>query len=86
MARSLRSSNRALTKSSCKLSVPCQSGVSKWWAHQDSNLERAGYEPAALTVELWARPEFYDVLPSRNARSFRDRDGWRNLRSALASI
>src|SRR5262245_9193428 len=26
-----------------------------WWAHQDSNLERAGYEPAALTVELWAR-------------------------------
>jgi hypothetical protein len=29
-------------------------GVMKW-AHQDSNLERAGYEPAALTVELWAR-------------------------------
>ena len=28
-----------------------------WWAHQDSNLERAGYEPAALTVELWARQE-----------------------------
>ena len=27
----------------------------EWWAHQDSNLERAGYEPAALTVELWAR-------------------------------
>src|SRR5262245_3282199 len=26
-----------------------------WWAHQDSNLEQAGYEPAALTVELWAR-------------------------------
>lgn len=25
------------------------------WAHQDSNLERAGYEPAALTIELWAR-------------------------------
>src|SRR5262249_51818513 len=25
------------------------------WAHQDSNLEQAGYEPAALTVELWAR-------------------------------
>src|SRR6185312_5495718 len=24
-------------------------------AHQDSNLEQAGYEPAALTVELWAR-------------------------------
>src|SRR6476469_4466880 len=29
--------------------------ISKKWAHQDSNLERAGYEPAALTVELWAR-------------------------------
>src|SRR5882672_566225 len=27
----------------------------RWWAHQDSNLEQAGYEPAALTVELWAR-------------------------------
>src|SRR4026208_2099973 len=27
----------------------------EWWAHQDSNLEQAGYEPAALTVELWAR-------------------------------
>ncbi len=26
------------------------------WAHQDSNLGRAGYEPAALTAELWARP------------------------------
>src|SRR5437868_8325906 len=29
--------------------------VSEGWAHQDSNLEQAGYEPAALTVELWAR-------------------------------
>ena len=28
--------------------------ASMWWAHQDSNLEQAGYEPAALTVELWA--------------------------------
>ena len=26
----------------------------EWWAHQDSNLGRAGYEPAALTAELWA--------------------------------
>ena len=26
-----------------------------WWAHQDSNLGQAGYEPAALTAELWAR-------------------------------
>ena len=30
-------------------------GARRWWAHQDSNLEQAGYEPAALTVELWAR-------------------------------
>ena len=60
------------------------------WAHQDSNLERAGYEPAALTVELWARTillsDDYDVRPSRKARSLRDRDGWRSLRSAFASI
>ena len=28
---------------------------SLWWAHQDSNLGQAGYEPAALTAELWAR-------------------------------
>ena len=27
------------------------------WAHQDSNLGQAGYEPAALTAELWARNE-----------------------------
>src|SRR5439155_23393998 len=27
------------------------------WAHQDSNLEQAGYEPAALTVELLAPRE-----------------------------
>src|SRR6185503_20098389 len=32
-----------------------------WWAHQDSNLERAGYEPAALTVELWARTDLTPV-------------------------
>ena len=25
------------------------------WAHQDSNLGPTGYEPAALTAELWAR-------------------------------
>jgi hypothetical protein len=43
-------------------SLLCSSGATAsvrtsggWWAHQDSNLERAGYEPAALTVELWAR-------------------------------
>ena len=62
-----------------------------WWAHQDSNLGQAGYEPAALTAELWAQEEFSTfakryVRPSRNARSLRDRDGWRSFRSALASI
>ena len=25
-----------------------------WWAHQDSNLGPTGYEPVALTAELWA--------------------------------
>ncbi len=25
-----------------------------WWAHQDSNLGPTGYEPVALTTELWA--------------------------------
>jgi hypothetical protein len=29
------------------------------WAHQDSNLERTGYEPVALTIELWARRTVY---------------------------
>jgi hypothetical protein len=29
--------------------------VRETWAHQDSNLGQAGYEPAALTAELWAR-------------------------------
>src|SRR5207237_3291796 len=40
-----------------------RSAFMNWWAHQDSNLEPADYEPAALTVELWAptilrRPSF----------------------------
>src|SRR3954451_6816318 len=26
-----------------------------WWVHQDSNLGPAGYEPVALTAELWTR-------------------------------
>ncbi len=26
----------------------------EWWAHQDSNLGHAGYEPAVLAAELWA--------------------------------
>src|ERR1700704_7031948 len=43
----------------------------EWWAHQDSNLERAGYEPAALTVELWARPTVYFSPPSPPAASAR---------------
>ena len=38
----------------------------EWWAHQDSNLERAGYEPAALTIELWARGT--DAEPSAIGR------------------
>ena len=25
-----------------------------WWAHKDSNLESAGYEPVALTIVLYA--------------------------------
>ena len=40
--------------------------VSEGWAHQDSNLERAGYEPAALTVELWARKSL-TVVPVLSA-------------------
>ena len=35
-------------------SSPAQQGGNKKWAHEDSNLEPTGYEPAALTVELWA--------------------------------
>src|SRR5512142_2980143 len=31
-------------------SVPAFSTVVYWWAHQDSNLGRAGYEPAALPL------------------------------------
>src|SRR5947208_8080191 len=27
-----------------------------WWVHQDSNLGPAGYEPVALTAELWTPP------------------------------
>ena len=33
--------------------------MSEGWAHQDSNLGQAGYEPAALTAELWARNGVY---------------------------
>lgn len=31
------------------LAGPLSEQREEWWAHQDSNLERAGYEPAALT-------------------------------------
>jgi len=65
--------------------LPDHARRGKWWAHQDSNLGRTGYEPAALTAELWALlcfaasgdkapPRPYD-RPSRNAFSFRLRDG-----------
>ena len=30
----------------------------RWWAHQDSNLEPKDYESSALTIELWARAFF----------------------------
>lgn len=35
------------------------------WANQDLNLEPAGYEPAALTVELLARVQ---ILWNRSAK------------------
>ncbi len=37
--------------------APVDSQMKVWWAHQDSNLGLAGYEPAALTAELWAPGE-----------------------------
>ncbi len=50
-------SPRVFLSSICiQRSAICNIPREKVWAHQDSNLERAGYEPAALTVELWARP------------------------------
>lgn len=30
------------------------------WAHLDSNQEPAGYEPAALPIELWALNPFFN--------------------------
>src|SRR5215813_12406370 len=35
--------------------LPGGERVSGWWAHLDSNQDRTGYEPGALTIELWAR-------------------------------
>src|SRR5262245_57552930 len=45
----------------------------EWWAHQDSNLGLAGYEPAALTAELWAPREG----PARRGRGERASRGTR---------
>src|SRR5262245_33150408 len=66
-------------------------GCSQWqrsgeiWAHQDSNLERAGYEPAALTVELWARIIIADCsLPIADFPINR-RSAARNLQSTTTS-
>ena len=45
----------------------------RWWAHQDLNLEPTDYESAALTVELWARYLYFELL----AVSLRtDREGF----------
>ena len=41
--------------------------MSEGWAHQDSNLGQAGYEPAALTAELWARKGVYQKVDSRQS-------------------
>ena len=48
-------------------SVPSAAKPRCWWARQDSNLEPAGYEPAALTVVLQA--------PRRGAGTTIDRQG-----------
>src|SRR3990170_3831541 len=37
-----------------KTTPPCFTTLRDLWAHQDSNLDRIGYEPTALAVELWA--------------------------------
>ena len=52
------------------------------WAHQDSNLERAGYEPAALTIELWAR----DIVALRCASERRPRVGGEASRTGFDMI
>ncbi len=37
------------------LDIPRRNQIDEPWAHQDSNLGPTGYEPAALTAELWAQ-------------------------------
>ena len=63
--RALRSSSFILLPSSFFLDDARPEGVSEVWAHQDSNLGQAGYEPAALTAELWARRGVYQKVDSR---------------------
>lgn len=36
---------------------------SKWWVLQDSNLQPAGYEPDALTIELRTRKHRESARP-----------------------
>src|SRR5688572_12649911 len=48
-------------------------GRVEWWAHQDSNLGQAGYEPAALTAELWARWSVQHEVPGAGFQGFRVR-------------
>ena len=44
-----------------------------WWAQQGSNLRPAGYEPDALTTELWARG-MVDNFEYRGASLHKDVD------------
>jgi hypothetical protein len=41
-----------------------------WWVHQDSNLGPAGYEPVALTAELWTRSERAILTDGANGERF----------------
>ena len=70
-AQARRSCGRhSICQSICdQQSALCKPGNAVWWAHQDSNLEQAGYEPAALTVELWARPTVYSLQRAVASRS-----------------
>ncbi len=36
--------------------------MSYWWAHRDLNLGPLGYEPIALTAELWAHNCMLPIL------------------------
>ena len=49
--------------------VPRQTSNFEMWAHQDSNLGRAGYEPAALTAELWAHYSLQSAVGNRQSES-----------------